>query len=207
MPFPYGSCYAAVSVRTGLPWWLTGKESACNAGDTGVAGLFPESGRSPGGGHGNPLQYSCLENPVHRGAWRATVHRDPKSQTWLKWLSTHTHSTRQPQEWRPPGFLLSWGRSLEGEQSGTVGSFPKSWETWSPLTFWPTICALEGPLTLIFLAKDKKMMVGVAGTPAVIGEFQAVRCRKGRREACLFPLRSLTWHFSSCLIRQTHNHT
>ena len=46
------------------------KESACNAGDLGIFG----SGRSPGGGHGNPVQYSCLENPMDRGAWRATVH-------------------------------------------------------------------------------------------------------------------------------------
>ena len=47
-------------------------------------------GRSPGGGHDNPLQYSCLENPMDRGAWWATVHGVTKSQTWLKWLSTHT---------------------------------------------------------------------------------------------------------------------
>ena len=45
---------------------------------------------SPGEGHGNPLQYSCLGNPMDRGPWRATVHGVTKSQTWLKWLSTHT---------------------------------------------------------------------------------------------------------------------
>ena len=49
---------------------------------------IPESGRSPGGGHGNALQYSCLESPVDRGAWRATVHVVAKSQTRLKRLST-----------------------------------------------------------------------------------------------------------------------
>ena len=48
-----------------------GKESACNAGDLGS---IPGSGRSPGEGNGNPLQYSCLENPMDKGAWRATVH-------------------------------------------------------------------------------------------------------------------------------------
>ena len=48
-----------------------GKESACNAGDLGS---IPGSGRSPGEGNGNPLQYSCLENPMDRGAWQATVH-------------------------------------------------------------------------------------------------------------------------------------
>ncbi|XDC53450.1 hypothetical protein R6Z07M_004632 [Ovis aries] len=56
-----------------LPWWLTGKESTYNAGDSGDWDLIPESGRFPGGGHCNPLQYSCLENPMDRGAWRAIV--------------------------------------------------------------------------------------------------------------------------------------
>ena len=64
---------------------FSGKESACNAGDLGlISGL----GRSPGTGHGNPLQYSCLENPMDRGAWRATVHGVAKSQTRLKQFST-----------------------------------------------------------------------------------------------------------------------
>ena len=51
-----------------LPWWLSSKESACSAGDTGSITAL---GRSPGGGHGNPHQYSCLENPMDRGAWWA----------------------------------------------------------------------------------------------------------------------------------------
>ena len=51
---------------------------------------IPELGRSPGGGHGNPLQYSCLENPMDRGAWQATVHGIVKSGTQLKQLSMHT---------------------------------------------------------------------------------------------------------------------
>ena len=50
--------------------------------------IFPGSGRSSGGGHGNPLQYSCLENPMDRGAWGAKVHRAAKSWTRLKPLST-----------------------------------------------------------------------------------------------------------------------
>ena len=58
----------------GLHWWFRGKESACNTGDAGDAGLIPGSGRSPGRGPGNPLQYSCLENPMDRGASWATVH-------------------------------------------------------------------------------------------------------------------------------------
>ena len=62
----------------GFPGGLDGKESACNAGDLGS---IPGSGRSPGEGNGYPLQYSCLENPMDRGAWRATVQRVAKSQT------------------------------------------------------------------------------------------------------------------------------
>ena len=58
-----------------------GKESTCDAGD---AGLIPRSGRPPGEGHGNPLQYSCLENSMDRGGWRATVHGVSKSQTRLE---------------------------------------------------------------------------------------------------------------------------
>ena len=50
------------------------KEPACNAGDAGDLGLIPGLRRSPGEGDGNPLQYSCLENPMDRGAWRATAH-------------------------------------------------------------------------------------------------------------------------------------
>ena len=50
-----------------------GKESACNSGDAGDAGSIPGSGRSHGGRHGNPLQCPCLENPIDRGAWQASV--------------------------------------------------------------------------------------------------------------------------------------
>ena len=63
-----------------FPGGSDGKESACNAGDLGS---IPELGRSPGGGHGNPLQYSCLENSMHRGVWRAIIHGIAKSQTQL----------------------------------------------------------------------------------------------------------------------------
>ena len=55
----------------GLPWWLSGKESTHNARDLGSISGW---GRSPGKGNGNPLQYSCLENSLDRGAWRAIVH-------------------------------------------------------------------------------------------------------------------------------------
>ena len=55
----------------GFPGNVAGKESICNAGDLGS---IPRLGRSPGGGHGNPLKYSCLENSMDRGAWKATIH-------------------------------------------------------------------------------------------------------------------------------------
>ena len=58
-------------------WWLSGKEFACNAGDPE---LIPGLGKSPGEGNGNPLQYSCLENSMDKGAWRAIVHGVTKSQ-------------------------------------------------------------------------------------------------------------------------------
>ena len=66
---------------TSIPGGPSGKEPVCKAGDIRDVGLIPGSGRSPEGGHGNLLQYSCLENPVDRGAWRATVHAVAKSQT------------------------------------------------------------------------------------------------------------------------------
>jgi len=59
--------------------------------------------RSPGAGNGNPLQYSCLENSMDRGAWQATVHGVAKSQTWLKRLSTHTH-----QDWQNTFKQAAW---------------------------------------------------------------------------------------------------
>ena len=63
--------YTCISL-TCFPGGSDGKESACNAKDLGS---IPGLGRCPGGGHGNPLQYSCLEDPMDRGAWWAIVHR------------------------------------------------------------------------------------------------------------------------------------
>ena len=72
----------------GLPRWLSGKKhSPANAGITGDMGSIPGLDRSPGGGNGNPLQHSCLENPMDKEAWWATVHGVAKS--WTQ-LSTHT---------------------------------------------------------------------------------------------------------------------
>ena len=76
--------------NTGLPCSSNGKQSACNTGDLGlILGL----GRPSREGNGSPLQYSFLENPMDRGAWRATVHWVTKSWTWLSDL-THTHKCK-----------------------------------------------------------------------------------------------------------------
>ena len=68
------------------------KNLLANAGDIRDTGSIPGLERSPGGGHGDPLQYSCLENPMGREAWQATVYRVTKSQTRLKGVTTHIWS-------------------------------------------------------------------------------------------------------------------
>ena len=80
--------------------WL--KNLPANEGGTGDVGSVPGSRRSPGGGHGNPLQYPCLENPMDRGAWWIMVHQVAKSQTQL---STHT----PPRKHRMP-FKSQWSK-------------------------------------------------------------------------------------------------
>ena len=80
-------------LRRGLHLYLgslggpVGKEFTCSVGDTGDAGLLPRS--SPGGGHGYPLQYSCMENPMDGGAWRSTVHE--VSELDMTEVTEHTH--------------------------------------------------------------------------------------------------------------------
>ena len=73
-----------VEFSGGLPQWLSDKESACNAEDARDAGFIPGLGRAPGGGHGTSFQYSCLENPMDRGDWWASVRRVTKNRTQLK---------------------------------------------------------------------------------------------------------------------------
>ena len=75
------------TTETGLPWWLRGYSVRLQCGR-------PRSGRSPGEGSGNPLQYSCLENPMDGGAWEAAVHRVTKSRTQLSDF-TFFHSRNQ----------------------------------------------------------------------------------------------------------------
>ena len=79
----------------GFPDGTVIKNPSANAGDARDVDSVPGLGRSPAGRNGNPLQYSCLENPTDRGAWLAIVHWVAKSQTWLKWLSTNAHSDQK----------------------------------------------------------------------------------------------------------------
>ena len=73
------------ATQMGFPGGTSDKEPACQCKRHS---LIPGWGRSPGGGNSNPLQYSCLENPMDRGAWPATVHGVAESWSWLKQLST-----------------------------------------------------------------------------------------------------------------------
>ena len=85
---------------------------ACSAWDAGDAGSIPGSGRFPGGGHGNPLQYSCLENPMDRGVWQETVHWVAQGRTRLEWLSTHVEWRKEQSIYRFTTQFLPW--VLEG---------------------------------------------------------------------------------------------
>ena len=79
-----------------LPKWFSGKNPTANAGDTGDLGLIPGSGKSPGGRRGKSLQYSCLENPRDRGAWRAAVHEVGRSRMRVStWGHTHQRAPSQ----------------------------------------------------------------------------------------------------------------
>ena len=101
---------------------LVVKKLLVNEGDIRDMGL----GRCPGEGNGNPLQYSCLENPMDRGAWRATEYRVAMSQTRLKWLSRHTQTKQDflpalwevlgTQQWIKQMYYLPWG-SLQSSES------------------------------------------------------------------------------------------
>ena len=83
----------------GFPGGTGGKEPTCQCRRHKRHRFHPWVGKIPGGGHGNPLQYSCLDNPMDRGAWRATVHGVTKSLTQLKQLSMHAQSPISSKRW------------------------------------------------------------------------------------------------------------
>ena len=92
-----------VILSKGFPGSLDSKASAYNMGDLG---LIPGSGRSPGEGNGNPLQYPCLENPMDQGAWWATVHGVAKSPTRLNDFTTTTILSKVVPSPLPSCFML-----------------------------------------------------------------------------------------------------
>ena len=139
---PPNTCYLSISTPPQANWeqeenenifWvsrtsqlaLVVKNKPANAGDVRDSGSTPESGRSPGGGQENPLQYSCLENPMDRGAWWDTVHMTAQSWTQQKWLSTHTCML---------GLLLSSWIKIGGMHAEVFRKFPSN-IIWKP-TVW-----------------------------------------------------------------------
>ena len=114
------------------------KNLPANAGDLRDVGWLPGLERSPGGGHGNPLQYSRLENPMNKGAWRATVHVVTKSHTRPKQLGMHacTHSCEvlprvggEPENMAPGGLH---GRCFSAARSCLTLYDPMDWSTPGP---------------------------------------------------------------------------
>ena len=94
-----------------LPWWLSGKESSCNAGASGDTVSILGSGRSPGRGQGYPLWYSCLKNPMDRGAWWATLHKITKSWAQLSIHRFRSNVTKQVSFLRTER-KWNWSRSV-----------------------------------------------------------------------------------------------
>ena len=101
-----------------FPGGSDSKVSACNAGDPGS---IPELGRSPGEGNGNPLQHSCLENPMDRGAWRAAVHGVTKSRARLSDFTFTFHFHALEKEMATHSSVLVWRIPGTGEPGGLWG--------------------------------------------------------------------------------------
>ena len=125
-------CKKKCTYFRGLPWCSDGKQSTCNVGNLGS---IPGSRRSPVEGNGNPLLYSCLENPIDRGAWQATAHGSQKSQTQVSDWTT-ANSSRSPKflllRGCRPATLASCGSSLEMQGLRPYPGPPESGSAFSP---------------------------------------------------------------------------
>ena len=117
------------------------KNAPVNAGDIRDAGSVPGLGRCPGEGNGNPLQDSCLENPMGRGAWWAAVHRVAKSWTRLKWLSTYTSYPKDFTRLKPVVSYISEAMKL----------FIIFWPTPTPYNYLFTVFSVRLIFCKIFL--------------------------------------------------------
>ena len=149
------------------------KNLAANARVIRDASSIPGSGRSPGGAHGNPLQYCCLENPMDRGAWQVTVHRVAKSWLLLKWLSRHKSISDSPKcsccktknDWNV------WERKIRPVWLESNVYFHNAFileneerRRWVCLIFTILYCYLEkkrrsGEIFILFLSKNKKFWI------------------------------------------------
>ena len=138
-------------IQADTPGGTVVKISPAKAGDTRDASLISGSGRSPGGGNGNPLQYSCWKNPMGRGPWQGTIHRVAKSQIQVKWLSTQNivkhvnimNSLRWQKRWQLVSFFTKTKvyidamsfiviiilHATHGGWIGLIGTFNYHWKT------------------------------------------------------------------------------
>ena len=119
---------------------LVGKNLLASEGDTGDEGSILELGRYPGEGNGNPLQYSCLENPRDRGAWQATIHGVANSWTWLSTYA-HTHAHAHTDDVLEVEQCLQ--QKLEGWGVGWLGRWGVGEETWIGRLQSPELNILE----------------------------------------------------------------
>ena len=118
-----------------------GKESTCNAGDArdvGDAGSIPGWGRSPGGGNGDPLQCSCLENPMHRGALQATVQRNTKNRHCTGYVDRDSENVRL---YLRPSFDFQAGPNICSSRRQDLAPVLLSWGTggWARLAWAPSL--------------------------------------------------------------------
>ena len=160
----------------GSPIGSVGKESACNPGDARDASSIPGLGRSLRGGQCNPLQYSCLENPMNRRAWQATVHGVIKSQIRLKRVSTHVPNGYQGTKSIGLRVVQTWvwvlpppGTSCIPWESHITSPYPVSSSVHLPCDLQEYIdCGFHGKLTstnLIFIDHSRFLSMGYLRWP------------------------------------------
>ena len=128
-------CYDQV---LGLPQWLSSRESACNAGDAWDMDSIPGSGRSTGGRHGNPLQYSCLENPTDRGAW------------WLHSMGCKELDTTKVTEHSTWSNLAEYDRKKKNSGSNKKHCFSHTWRVVQDLYGSSRVIRIPGCFSLLF---------------------------------------------------------
>jgi len=187
---------------------------------------IPGSGRSPGGGYGNSLQYSCLENLMDRGAWRVTVHRVTQSQTRLKWLSKHACKVME-------SCISQWGLLLCIPSLSTVpltiwlfllprdgnngGYIPSSWVKIGlglsqAVPTAPMECGWRDPMWLLRFGHRKETTPSSTPTLILTSEPRAGFVRKPRILLDLFPMASIStrsawsnlWTISVCSLHAFH---